>query len=99
MLIDCDSCAVRGNACHDCVIGVLLDAPAARADVDHPKGAAAAGTETPSTAPAVQLDAGERRALEVLADHGLVPRLRLMAPTERQTPHDRAHRAAERDVG
>jgi hypothetical protein len=26
MLIDCDSCEVRGNACQDCVISVLLGA-------------------------------------------------------------------------
>jgi len=27
MLIDCDGCAVRGLACSDCVITVLLGAP------------------------------------------------------------------------
>ncbi len=27
MIIDCDSCEVRGNACQDCVISVLLGAP------------------------------------------------------------------------
>ena len=27
MLIDCDGCAVRGVACSDCVITVLLGAP------------------------------------------------------------------------
>ena len=56
MLIDCDDCAVRDLACGDCVVTVLLGAPAGRADVDE----------------------GERRALEVLADSGLVPRLRLV---------------------
>lgn len=25
--IDCDSCAVRGPACHDCVVTVLLGPP------------------------------------------------------------------------
>jgi hypothetical protein len=29
MLIDCDVCAVRGPACGDCVVTVLLGAPAA----------------------------------------------------------------------
>ncbi len=29
MLIDCESCAVRGDACADCVVSVLLGAPAA----------------------------------------------------------------------
>jgi hypothetical protein len=30
MLIDCDTCAVRGPACEDCVVTVLLGAPPAR---------------------------------------------------------------------
>ena len=29
MIIDCDTCTVRGNACGDCVIAVLLGAPPA----------------------------------------------------------------------
>lgn len=32
MLIDCDGCAVRGVACHDCVVTVLLGP--ARAQVE-----------------------------------------------------------------
>jgi hypothetical protein len=27
MIVDCDRCAVRGYACHDCAITVLLGAP------------------------------------------------------------------------
>lgn len=27
MIIDCDACAVRGPACTDCVVSVLLGAP------------------------------------------------------------------------
>jgi hypothetical protein len=27
MLIDCDSCAARGQACSGCVVGVLLSPP------------------------------------------------------------------------
>jgi hypothetical protein len=34
MLIDCDSCAVRGDACGDCVVSVLLSAPAGGLEVD-----------------------------------------------------------------
>jgi hypothetical protein len=55
MLIDCDRCAVRGPACGDCVVTVLLGAP--------PGG--------------VVIDEAERRALDALAEGGLVPRLRL----------------------
>jgi hypothetical protein len=62
MIIECDSCEVRGHACGDCVIGVLL------------------GTPVPSGAPIVQLDAPEQRAFDVLAEQGLVLRLRLVAP-------------------
>jgi len=29
MLIDCDTCTVRGEACGDCVVGVLLGTPSA----------------------------------------------------------------------
>jgi hypothetical protein len=69
MIVDCDSCEVRGNACGDCVIGVLLGMPEMRAE----------GEPVPSGASPVQLDAPEQDALAVLADQGLVPRLRLVS--------------------
>jgi hypothetical protein len=62
MFIDCDGCAVRGLACGDCVVTLLLGT--------EPGDAGEAGTS--STA----LDPADRRALRVLADAGLVPRLR-----------------------
>jgi hypothetical protein len=55
--IDCDTCVVRGLACHDCVVTVLLGPP-----------------------PELVMDDDERRALEVLAEGGLVPPLRLVQP-------------------
>jgi hypothetical protein len=58
MLIDCDSCVVKGAACGGCVVSVMLGAPPA----------------------GVELDEAERRALEVLADAGVVPHLRLVTP-------------------
>jgi hypothetical protein len=76
MIIDCDRCVVRGDACHDCVVGVFLGVPGV-AD------RGAAGSETPPGARAMQLDAPECRALSVLADQGLVPRLRLVATEPR----------------
>jgi hypothetical protein len=57
VLIDCDSCLVRGLACHDCVVTVLLGPP-----------------------PEIGFDEDEQRALEVLADSGLVPHLRMVTP-------------------
>ena len=59
VLIDCDTCAVRGPACPDCVVTVLLGPP-----------------------PEVGFDDEEQRALEVLADSGLVPRLRMVEPLQ-----------------
>jgi hypothetical protein len=56
MLIDCDTCAVRGHGCADCVMTVLLGAPPA----------------------GVELDATEQAAIGALAEHGLVPPLRLV---------------------
>ncbi|GAA3665040.1 hypothetical protein GCM10022237_26330 [Nocardioides ginsengisoli] len=57
--IDCDTCVVRGLACHDCVVTVLLGPP-----------------------PELMIDDDELRALDVLADGGLVPPLRLVQPVD-----------------
>jgi hypothetical protein len=35
MVIDCDSCVVRGLACGDCVVTVMLGAPPGAIEVDH----------------------------------------------------------------
>jgi hypothetical protein len=56
MLIDCGSCVVRGAACGDCVVSVVLGAPPGP----------------------VEIDEDERYVLTVLADAGMVPRLRLV---------------------
>lgn len=53
VIIDCDHCAVRGPACQDCVVSVLLGVPE-------------------------ELLSDERAALEVLAEAGMAPRLRLV---------------------
>lgn len=34
MIIDCDSCVVRGLACGDCVVTVMLGAPPGALEVD-----------------------------------------------------------------
>jgi hypothetical protein len=66
MLIDCDACAVRGPACGDCVVTVLLGAPPVRRSGD------GAG---------IDLDGNEQAAIAVLAGSGLVPPLRLVPAT------------------
>ncbi len=75
MLIDCDRCEARDIACGDCVIGVLLrtpeeDRPVPYLPVDMP--------EPDRREEPLELSEPERRALDVLADQGLVPRLRLV---------------------
>ena len=79
MLIDCDACAVRGPACGDCVVSVLLAGPAVHVHEGEPPGAL-------ETAPAPELDAAERAAIAVLAGCGLVPPLRLVPPAPPAPP-------------
>ncbi len=68
MIIDCDSCAVRGLECHDCVVSVLLGTPPV---AEHaPEGSAD-----------LDLDGREQAAIAVLAGSGLIPPLRLV-PTD-----------------
>jgi predicted methyltransferase MtxX (methanogen marker protein 4) len=62
VIIDCDDCAVRGAACKDCVVSVLLGTP------DMPREGRAA----------LEVLDDERAALEALAEVGLAPRLRLV---------------------
>lgn len=96
MVIDCDRCEVRGLACGDCVIGVLLGVPSVPSvTLDGAEPAAA----RPSGASAVHLDAPEQRALAVLADQGLVPRLRLVSGPARRVTGDGHDRENVRDVG
>jgi hypothetical protein len=89
MIIDCGSCQVRFVACGDCVIGVLMGGPEE----------GATEPETPSGAPILQLDAPERRAIAVLADQGLVPRLRLVAPEPRRARSKGDASESMRDAG
>ena len=86
MLIDCDGCAVRDLACADCVVTVLLGGPPGV--LGGPPGA-------------VDVDDDERRALDVLADSGLVPRLRLVplgVPRTGHPPGDEAQGGASAAV-
>jgi hypothetical protein len=100
MVIDCERCEVRGVACGDCVIGVLLGVPGVSSGVSPttPDGAEQAPAR-PSGASAVHLDAPEQRALAVLADQGLVPRLRLVSGPARRVTDDDHNGAKVRDVG
>lgn len=89
MIVDCDSCEVRGAACGECVIGVLLGVP------EVPKAGGVDTVDGPLGAPQVQLAAAERRALDVLADQGLIPRLRVV-PTQEVSLTDNGGAETER---
>jgi hypothetical protein len=87
MIIDCDTCVVRHQACDDCVVGVLLGLPEVPArDGDVAGGAGEPGRPREPAEPGaplpVEFGPVERRALEVLADHGLIPHLRLITASE-----------------
>nr|WP_199430602.1 hypothetical protein [Qaidamihabitans albus] len=71
LIIDCDRCEVRGDACGDCVVSVLLGAP-----------------------PAVEWDGDEQRAVNALADAGMVPRLRLVPAAAGEPSPERPRRCA-----
>jgi hypothetical protein len=88
MLIDCDTCTVRGTGCTDCVVTVLLGAPPGWEGVDpvvvpltgrgRDEGSepAAEDVVVPPPGVVVEFDDVERRAVRALADFGLVPPLR-----------------------
>jgi hypothetical protein len=92
MLIDCDTCTVRGTGCTDCVVTVLLGAPPGwqgadpvvlsltsrtRPDAADPgEGPAAEDVVVPPPGVVVEFDEVERRAVRALAECGLVPPLR-----------------------
>ncbi len=84
MLIDCDTCTVRGTGCADCVVTVLLGAPAGEPGTEPvflpvppvPAARVAEDVVVPRPGVVVEFDDVERRAVRALADVGLVPPLR-----------------------
>ena len=72
MIVDCGDCSVRGDACSDCVVSVLLGVPAVPSVPDvAPVGGLAHARR-------LRLEQDEQEAMRVLADGGLIPRLRLV---------------------
>lgn len=55
MLIDCEGCAVRGLACGDCVVTVLLGAPPEGVVLDEAETRALAALADGGLVPALQL--------------------------------------------
>jgi len=64
VLIDCDTCSVRGRACTDCVVGVLLRAPDAPGqdgvELDGAEQAAIAVLAGSGLVPPLRMTAGDR---------------------------------------
>ena len=82
MMIDCDSCTVRGAACTDCVV-TFLTIPVRPSGHGTSPGAPGSATGCaartgPSAGRPVDLDEAERAAIDVLASSGLVPPLRMV---------------------
>lgn len=73
MIVDCSDCMVRDIACGDCVVTVLLGAPGAAGSVD--VGVGPEGSK-------IDIDQAELGAIGVLAEIGLVPRLRLVVDVD-----------------
>lgn len=59
--VDCDGCAVRGDACGDCVITVLLGAPPEGVELDGAEQAALEALAGSGLVPPLRLVPGVRR--------------------------------------
>ena len=74
MKIDCDSCAVKDIACGDCVVNLFLSLPAVTVDHD----AKVNVSDEVDLNSRDDLTDAETHALEVMAQSGLIPHLRLV---------------------
>jgi hypothetical protein len=83
MIVDCDRCAVRGRACQDCVITVLLGAPPGGVELD--------GTEC--SALDTLAEAGMVPRLQ-LVDRHEVRRTEWLGPSRALHQRDRGERSA-----
>jgi hypothetical protein len=66
MLIDCDTCAVRGDACRDCVITMILDSPPQPVELDADEQAAVGSLAAVGLLPPLRLVVGNP-----LSDRGI----------------------------
>jgi hypothetical protein len=61
MIVDCDRCAVRGDACQDCVITVLLGTPPGGVELDRTEARALENLAAAGMVPRLQLVNREKR--------------------------------------
>ena len=90
MHIDCGSCSVRGAACAECMVSVLLGVPE---PAEHARPAPALallvneaqweGEQADGTPLPAGMDPAQQRALAVLAAAGVVPGLRRVSRLRR----------------
>lgn len=64
MIVDCDRCVVRGDACQDCVITVLLGAPPGGVELDGTEAIALENLAAVGMVPRLQLVNREQRHIE-----------------------------------
>ncbi|WP_062079296.1 hypothetical protein [Demequina globuliformis] len=90
MIIDCDTCEVRGKACGDCVVSFLTIPvrPGAR------PAPAPRESPTPDTWNGVPMDADQRRAVDLFVAGGLVPPLRQAPRADELSARRRRRRAS-----
>jgi hypothetical protein len=67
MLIDCDTCIARGDACRDCVVTVLLDGPPAPVEIDADERAAIGSLAGAGLVPPLRLVPGPSRGKRDIA--------------------------------
>jgi hypothetical protein len=75
VIIECDQCEMRGIACGDCVVAVLLGEPGQAAG---PAGAARGNQDLAVPDRQADLAVSDRQALSVLADAAMLPPLRFV---------------------
>jgi hypothetical protein len=73
MLVDCDSCAVRGPACGECVVSVVLGAPPGGVDLDADERRAIAVLADAGMVPHLLLATGRDRPAEVPTGPAPIP--------------------------
>lgn len=79
MLIDCDSCVVKGAACGGCVVSVMLGAPPAGVEVDEDERRALAVLADAGMVPYLRLVTADSLELDDPTDRPRRPHLRRTA--------------------
>ncbi|MPZ67072.1 MAG: hypothetical protein GEU83_16725 [Pseudonocardiaceae bacterium] len=88
MIVDCDRCVVRGDACQDCVITVLLGAPPGGVEIDRTEAMALETLATAGMVPRLQLvNSDKRHSGRVAVEHGdQRPHARRSADCDERSP-------------